>query len=311
MLELIEALTQNIGRVFLGNPGAVQRVVCCLLARGHLLIEDVPGVGKTLLASALARSLDCTFARIQLTPDMLPSDILGVSVLDKQSGEFAFKRGPLFTNIILADEINRTTPRTQSALLEAMNEASVSIDGRTYELEAPFMVIATQNPTEFEGTYVLPENQLDRFLMRIDLGYPTPEQEEMVLVERPAQRTLPDLRRVLTREQVIEIQRKVDDVVIRAPVLKYIVALAHATRGHPELHLGLSPRGTLALAQAARATAYMDARDYVVPEDVVDNLLIVGAHRIIPRQHGTPGLSGQKHAEQVLDAIRRKVPSPA
>jgi MoxR-like ATPase len=312
MRNLIEGLSANIGRVFLGNAAAVERVVCCLLARGHLLIEDVPGVGKTLLGGALARSLDCSFVRLQLTPDMLPSDVLGVSILDKQSGEFTFKRGPIFANIVLADEINRTTPRTQSALLEAMNEASVSIDGRTYELERPFMVIATQNPTEFEGTYVLPENQLDRFLMRIELGYPTPEQEARVLEQRPAQRTLPDLQRVLTRAQVIDLQERVDGVTIRPAVLNYIVALAQATRKHADLHLGLSPRGTLALAQAARATAFIRDRDYVIPEDVIDNLIAVGAHRVVPRHHeGGAGQTMQKQAERTLDEIRRAVPNPA
>lgn len=309
MRDLIERLTQNIGRVFLGNPVAVERVVRCLLARGHILIEDVPGVGKTLLAGAVARSLDCSFARIQLTPDMLPSDVLGVSVLDRDKGEFEFKRGPIFANIVLADEINRTTPRTQSALLEAMNETRVSIDGRTYPLDEPFMVIATQNPYEFEGTYVLPENQLDRFLMRIGLGYPSEEDEARVLDERPATRQLPELSPVLTRDEVLRLQKAVDSVRIEPSLLRYIVAFARLTRATEDLHLGLSPRGSLALAQAARATALTRDRDYVVPEDIVDNIDAVCTHRVIPRAHAEAS-GGHAHVRRILEDVRRRIPIP-
>ncbi len=302
-------LRESISRVFLGNPEAVDRVLCCLLARGHVLIEDVPGVGKTVLATAVARSIDCSFSRVQLTPDMLPSDVLGVSVLDRATGEFVLKRGPIFANIILADEINRTTPRTQSALLEAMNEATVSIDGRVHVLEQPFMVVATQNPYEFEGTYLLPENQLDRFLMRISLGYPSASEEARVLDLRPASSTLPQLEPVLHKHDVLELQRQVDAVRIERSLVDYIIAIAGATRTSPELQVGLSPRGSLALAQAARATAALAGRDYVVPEDITRNVLAVGAHRVIPKSYAHNGHGDS--ASRVLRSIMESIPSPA
>ncbi len=302
----IAKLRENIGRVFLGNPRAVDRVVCCLLARGHLLIEDVPGVGKTVLASALARSVECGFARIQLTPDMLPSDVLGVSVYDKNTGRFEFSKGPIFSNIVLADEINRTSPRTQAALLEAMNEATVSVDGRTIALDPPFMVIATQNPFEYEGTYPLPENQLDRFLMRIGLGYPSAEDEARVLDLRPANHPLHDLRPVIDRAQVISLQEAVDRVKVARTILDYVVAFANATRRHNALLVGLSPRGALSLTQAARATALFHGREFVVPEDVTANLMAVCAHRVIPR-----GEQGHEEREALLRSILQSVPSPA
>lgn len=307
-LDAITRLRQNIARVYLGNQDAVDRLICCLLARGHILIEDVPGVGKTVLATALARSLDCAFARIQLTPDLLPSDVLGVSIYERESGEFAFKRGPIFTNILLADEINRTTPRTQAALLEAMNEATVSIDGRTYTLDPPFMVIATQNPFDFEGTYLLPENQLDRFLMRTSLGYPDPEVEANVLDLRPAGAALHTLKPVMTRAEVLELQELTDRVKVDRALTAYIVALANSTRKHDEIQVGLSPRGALALAQAARAHAVMDGRDYIVPEDILRNILPVAGHRVIPKSYSHNG-DGQV-AERVLREAVRAVPSP-
>lgn len=281
MSDSITRLRDNILRVFLGNERAVERVVCCLLARGHLLLEDVPGVGKTVLATAIARSLDCSFARLQLTSDMLPSDVLGVTVYDRETGSFVLKKGPIFTNILLADEINRTTPRTQTALLEAMNEAQVSIDGHIHRLEEPFMVLATQNPYEFEGTYPLPENQLDRFLMRVSLGYPQAEDEVRVLELRPAQHALADLQPVLRRAELVELQKTVDSVRVDRALLEYIVSLAHATRAHPDIQIGLSPRGSLALAQAARAEAMYQGRDYVIPEDILENIEAVVAHRLV------------------------------
>jgi MoxR-like ATPase len=305
----IARLRQNIATVFLGNPEAVDRVVCCLLARGHVLLEDVPGVGKTVLATAVAKSLDCSFTRIQLTPDMLPSDVLGVSVLDRGSGEFVFKRGPIFANIVLADEINRTTPRTQTALLEAMNEGTVSIDGRIHQLDQPFMVIATQNPYEFEGTYLLPENQLDRFLMRTRIGYPTPEEEARVLDLRPASQALPKLEPVLHKDDVLQLQRQVDQVRVDPSLLHYIVSLANATRAHDELQVGLSPRGALALAQAARATAVMNARDYVIPEDILANVTPVCAHRVIARTYAQDG--DQDAPARILQQVVKSLRSPA
>ncbi|MCC6230116.1 MAG: MoxR family ATPase [Phycisphaerales bacterium] len=306
--ERIRALRDNVQRVFLGSREAVDHLICCVLGRGHVLIEDVPGVGKTVLATALARSMDCTFSRIQLTPDMLPSDVIGVSVFDRSTGQFTFKPGPIFANIVLADEINRTPPRTQSALLEAMNEATVSVDGRSIELERPFMVVATQNPYEFEGTYPLPENQLDRFLMRINVGYPSPADELRVLDVRPANGTLHDLKPVITRAQVIELQDRVDQVKVETSILEYIVAFAGATRKHEAIHLGLSPRGALALAQAARAMALYAGRDYVVPDDVIANVEPVCVHRIIAR--GGAGRTGTPVVDLVRSVLR-SVPSPA
>jgi len=309
MQELIERLRTNITQVFLGNPDAVDRLIACLLARGHALIEDVPGVGKTVLASALAKSIDCQFTRIQLTPDMLPADILGVTIYDRQSGRFEFKRGPVFTNILLADEVNRATPRTQTALLEAMNEASISIDGAVHQLGPPFMVLATQNPYEFEGTYLLPENQLDRFLMRIGLGYPSPEEESRLLELRPAQNRLVGLEAVLHADDVIALQEKVDSVRVDESLRTYIVDLARSTREHPEVQVGLSPRGSLALAQAARATAVMDGREFVIPEDILDSVLHVCSHRIITRAYSS-GSESEATAE-ILDSVVHSLTSPA
>ncbi|MCA9292847.1 MAG: AAA family ATPase [Phycisphaerales bacterium] len=314
--EAIDRLRENIARVFIGNPQAIDRLVACLLARGHVLIEDVPGVGKTVLATALARSVDCSFSRIQLTPDMLPGDILGVSVLTRRSGEngahgapsFEFKPGPIFANIVLADEINRTTPRTQSALLESMQEATVSVDGRMHVLEQPFMVIATQNPYEYEGTYLLPENQLDRFLMRVTVGYPSPEDEARVLTLRPAQQALQQLQAVMDRDTVLALQNATDAVRLDESLIRYIIAIAAATRKHAELHVGLSTRGTLALAQAARATAVLQGRDYVIPDDIYTCVVPVVGHRVVSSAFLQSGdtTSGAQIVEHVLNTV----PSP-
>jgi MoxR-like ATPase len=309
MIEAIDKLRRNISSVFLGNPDAVNRVICCLLARGHILIEDVPGVGKTVLATAMAKSIDCSFSRLQLTPDLLPSDVLGVSIFDRATNEFVFKHGPIFANIVLADEINRTTPRTQTALLEAMNEATVSIDGRVIRLDQPFMVVATQNPYEFEGTYPLPENQLDRFLMRTRLGYPSPADEARVLDLRPANHRLPNLEPVLHKDEVIELQRQVDAVRMDRSLLEYIITLANATRRHENLQVGLSPRGALALAQAARATAVLGARDYVIPEDITRNIEPVCAHRVVTRAYGREG--DAEAAARILAGVVETIESPA
>lgn len=307
--QAVERLRTNMQSVFIGNPNAVDRLIRCLLARGHMLIEDVPGVGKTLLATALARSLACSFNRIQLTPDMLPSDVLGVTIFDRDSGEFRFKKGPVFANIVLADEINRTTPRTQSALLESMNEAQVSIDGRVFTLEQPFMVIATQNPYEFEGTYLLPENQLDRFLMQTSLGYPTPADEARVIELRPAEAPLHTLKPVLSPQEVLALQQQVDAVRLDRSLVDYIIALAGATRKHEQLQVGLSPRGTLALAHAARATALMDGRAYCIPEDILENILAVCAHRVVSRAYLQTG--DTRLTTQVLQELMQSVASPA
>jgi len=308
MVDVIQRLRASVASVYLGNANAVDRLICCLIAGGHTLIEDVPGVGKTVLAMALARSVDCDFTRLQLTPDLLPSDLLGVSIFDRDTSDFDFKKGPIFTNVLLADEVNRASPRTQSALLEAMNEASVSVDGVTRALEQPFMVIATQNPHDFEGAYALPENQLDRFLMRIGVGYPDAEAEADVLLRRPATTTLPDVEPVLSRDEVIALREQAQRVHVERSLVEYIVALAAATREHEELRFGLSPRGGLALAQAARATAVMAGRDYCIPEDILSNLLAVCSHRVAVKQQYENG--DGKSAERALEHAASRVASP-
>jgi MoxR-like ATPase len=305
---LLASLKHNIAKALFGQQAAIDRIICCLLARGHCLIEDVPGVGKTVLATALSRSVDCAFTRLQLTPDTLPADVLGVSIYDKATSEFIYKRGPIFANIVLADEINRTPPRTQSALLEAMAEGTVSVDGRVIDLERPFMVIATQNPFDFEGTYLLPENQLDRFLMRLSLGYPDASEEARILHERPGNVPLHTLAPVITRAQLIAMQDDVDRVRIDQSLLQYIVMFANATRRHEALLHGLSPRGSLSLAQVARAHAYTQGRDYVIPEDITHNIQVVCAHRVVLKSGPAASLA---RAVDVLDAILRTIPSPA
>ncbi|MCH2151810.1 MAG: MoxR family ATPase [Phycisphaerales bacterium] len=304
-LSALRQLRENITSVYLGNATAVDRLMVCLLARGHVLIEDVPGVGKTVLASALAKSVQGSFARIQCTPDLLPADVTGITVFDRETSDFHFKPGPVFHNIVVADEINRTTPRTQSALLEAMSEGSVSIDGQTRELPSPFMVVATQNPYEFEGTYFLPENQLDRFLMRVALGYPAPPDESRVLEQQPARTVLQNLQPVISIDDVLHLQHLTDQVKVEASLLEYIVALATATRTHDDLQVGLSPRGSLALSQAARATAVLDGRDYVVPEDIVNNVIPVCTHRVISRtyMHDGDTLTTRRIMQQVLETV--------
>jgi MoxR-like ATPase len=304
--DSLQRLRANITSVYMGNAAAVDRVMVALLARGHLLIEDVPGVGKTVLASALARSIDCSFARIQCTPDLLPSDILGITVFDRAASEFKFKPGPIFHHVILADEINRTTPRTQSALLEAMSEAAVSIEGTTYPLPLPFMLVATQNPYEFEGTYFLPENQLDRFLMRISLGYPAPDDEARIIEKQPARTTLTHLAPVLSGDEVLALQERVDRVTMDPALVDYLIALAAATREHDDLQVGISPRGALALAQATRATAVLHDRDYCVPEDIVSNVIPVCAHRVISRTylHAGDTSSARRIMQQILETVR-------
>lgn len=302
----VQRLRDNIARVAIGQSSAVDTLIRAILARGHVLIEDVPGVGKTVLATALARSLGCPFNRIQLTPDMLPADVLGGQVYQPATGSFIFKPGPIFASIVLADEINRTTPRTQSALLEAMSESTVSVDGVSHPLGAPFMVIATQNPQDFEGTYPLPENQLDRFLMRIALGYPTPEQESRVLELRPGETRLPDLHAVLSPDEILELQKRTDAVRISEEIRGYIIELANASRSHAELRVGLSPRGTLALAHAARASAVLGGRDHCIPEDIYENILQVVPHRVVTRGHHT----NADAAHQIISDLRDSIAAP-
>ena len=305
----VKRLRDNITSVYMGNTAAVDRMIVCLLARGHMLIEDVPGVGKTVLANALAKSIHCSFARIQCTPDLLPSDILGVTVYQRHHDTFEFKKGPIFNNVVVADEINRTTPRTQSALLEAMSEATVSIEGHVHELPQPFVVVATQNPYEFEGTYFLPENQLDRFLMRIHLGYPSPDDEARIIRQQPARSALSTLQPVLTSEEVVGLQEQVDEVDMDQALVDYVIALAAATRENDDVQVGVSPRGALALAQAARATAVLHGRGYCVPEDIVSNVLPVLAHRVIGKTYMHPGDTAT--TRRIMQQMLETVPSPA
>ena len=301
LLERLDHLRANIDRVFLGKPGTVTQVLVGLISRGHLLIEDVPGVGKTVLARTLAKSLDLSFNRIQLTPDLLPSDIIGVSVYDSKTGGFEFKRGPIFANVILADEINRTTPRTQSALLEAMSETQVSVDGRTMRLEQPFLVIATQNPFEFEGTYFLPENQLDRFALRIRIGYPSREVESRIVREDPSKVAIETIEPVMTRDGLTEIQNRVPDIHVEDRLVSYALDLVEGTRAHEHLDVGVSPRGTIALIRAAQATAMLAGRTYVIPDDVKAVFLPVCAHRVVSKSYLHDGHTVV--ADQVLGEI--------
>jgi len=308
MQDRIEALRANIISVYMGNVQAVDRLIVCLLARGHVLIEDVPGVGKTVLANALARSIRCSFSRIQCTPDLLPSDVTGTSIYRQEAETFEFRQGPIFANVVLADEINRTTPRTQSAMLEAMSDGTVSAEGGVHLLPQPFLVVATQNPYEFEGTYFLPENQLDRFLMRLSLGYPSPDDEARILLKQPARTALPDLRPAMGAEEVIELQRRADAVRMDRALVDYIIEIAKASRNSEDLQVGVSPRGALALAAAARATAFVAGRDYCVPDDIVSNVLPVCAHRVISRTYMHQG--DTLTTRRIMQRLLESVPSP-
>lgn len=278
--DVLQALQKNIEKVLKGKTEVVRLALIGLLARGHVLIEDVPGVGKTTLAYLLARSISCTFRRIQFTSDLLPSDILGVSIYNQQSREFEFKPGPIFAHIVLADEINRTTPKTQSALLEAMNTAQVSLDGRTHHLPRPFMVIATQNPIEFHGTFPIPKSQLDRFVMRLHLGYPEREQEIAILREQKTVIGEAEVDPVTDAERVLAMQNAVDEVKVDEDLLDYIARIVEATRRSTLIELGGSPRGTLALRRCAQAKAFLEGRDYIVPDDIKQLTVPVLAHRI-------------------------------
>jgi len=308
-LRLIRRLEDNVCRALVGKTEAVRLAVVGLVARGHLLIEDVPGVGKTTLAAALARSIGAGFQRIQFTSDMLPSDVLGVSVWEPKLSEFVFKPGPLFTNIVLADEINRTMPKTQSSLLEAMNEAQVSLDHSTYPLPRPFMVLATQNPREYEGTYPLPESQLDRFLLRIRIGYPDAPDEKSVLRGSVAP-TPARLAPVLSVEDVLGLQEAAERVRADESILDFVVAVASATRRSPLLSLGVSPRGSLALLRAARARALADGRDYLVPDDITALAVSALSHRVIVKARMAGSGGGSVDGEAAIRAILQDIPIP-
>ncbi len=306
--QQIAELEQNIALVLLGKPEPIQLTLVALLGGGHVLIEDSPGVGKTSLAKAVAKSLDCEFTRLQFTPDMLPSDILGSSLFLPNLGEFEFRKGPIFTNVLLADEINRTTPRTQSALLEAMSEGQVSVEGKTYPVGRPFFVIATQNPFEFEGTYPLPENQLDRFMLCTGIGYPERETEIQVLTSHRQGEAVDTLKSVMTGDDLHQLQLQVREVAVENSISEYLIDIVAATRNHDMLELGVSTRGALTLYRAVQSLAFIKGRDYAVPDDVKDLAVPVLAHRVV-----CGGLvhEGQRtKAQQIIRQILQETPVP-
>lgn len=309
IVSAIRTLGHNMSQALVGKPDVIRLAIVALLAHGHLLIEDVPGVGKTTLAQALARSLGLAFQRIQFTSDLLPSDILGVSIFDPRKAEFEFKPGPIFANIILADEINRTTPKTQSSLLEAMNENQVSLDHHTYPLPRPFMVLATQNPLEYQGTHPLPESQMDRFLLRIRIGYPE-ERYERAILRGAGSSALERLQPVLDDKAVLDLQSQADAVKVEESLLGYAMAIVQATRSHPALALGVSPRGSLALVQAAKALALADGRPYCVPDDIKQLAVPAFAHRVIPRAHWESYVGQSPDTERIIREILQDVPVP-
>jgi MoxR-like ATPase len=294
--------------VITGKPGAVRLALTVLLAEGHILIEDVPGVGKTQLAKALAKSIDCSVRRVQFTPDLLPSDITGVSAYNQELRQFEFKPGPIFANVVLGDEINRASPKTQSALLESMEERQVTVDGSTYLLERPFMVIATQNPVEMEGTYPLPEAQRDRFMARISIGYPDRDSELSMLDTHGSRSPLDDLKPVAHAADIRALVAAVRDVHVSGAIRQYIIDLVSATRTSAELRLGASPRAALHLLRATRAFAALDDRDFVIPDDVQTLAVPVLAHRLLP---SAEAMVGRELPDQVLSAIVRRLPLPA
>jgi len=281
--QFANQVIENVEKVIIGKHAAIELVVVALLCEGHVLLEDVPGSGKTMLARSVAISLGGSFKRIQCTPDLMPNDVTGVSIFNQKNGEFEFRPGPIFANILLADEINRATPRTQSALLEAMQEQQVSVDGTTRELPRPFLVLATQNPVEYEGTFPLPEAQLDRFLVCLSLGYPSPQDERQILINLQHEHPITHLGKAVQENDLLTLQRQVWDVHVDETLQEYIVALASATREHPDLALGISPRGSLALFKAAQALAAVRGRDHVVPDDIKYLAPVTMSHRLIVR----------------------------
>ncbi len=306
-MELVEKfvapLIENVERVIVGKRQAIEYIMVALLCEGHVLLEDVPGSGKTMLARAIAASLGIGFKRIQCTPDLLPNDITGVSVFNQKNGEFDFKPGPIFVNILLADEINRATPRTQAALLEAMQEQQVTVDGVTRDLPRPFLVLATQNPIEYEGTFPLPEAQLDRFLMRLSIGYPSRADERQILTNLWREHPITKIHQVVDGGQLLDLQKRIWEVNVDSTLQDYIVALSEATRLHPDLSLGASPRGTLALLKSAQALVALRGRDYVIPDDIKTLAPLTLAHRLILKPEAE--LRGQS-AHTILSSVLEK-----
>ncbi len=305
--EFGERVVENIEKVIVGKRSTVELAIISLLCQGHLLIEDVPGVGKTVLARSLARSLGCSFSRIQFTPDMLPSDVTGVSIFNQSNRQFEFRPGPVMAQIVLTDEINRATPKTQAALLEAMEERQVTVDGVTHILPRPFMVLATQNPIEYEGTFPLPEAQLDRFLIRVRLGYPSPEDEVVILERQQYRHPLEALEQIVSVDELSEMQETVKGIFVAPGVKRYIVNLARQTRDHPEVYLGASPRGSLALYRTSQVRAALYGRDYVLPDDVKELVVPTFAHRMIL---GPAARLRDLDADEIVIEILNSVPVP-
>ncbi len=306
---VVERMIYNVEKVIVGKTDLIEKAIIALLCGGHILLEDVPGVGKTMFVRALAKTVGCEFKRIQFTPDMLPSDVTGVSVYNQKTAEFEFRPGPIMANMVLADEINRTSPKTQAALLEAMEERKVTADGTTYALPEPFLLLATQNPLAYEGTYALPEAQLDRFMIKLRLGYPKPEQEAELLGRLQEKHPVDALKPVLLKEELVSLQQRVRTVYVDDALKRYIVSIAEATRRHPDINLGASPRASLALMRAAQAHAFVRGRTYVVPDDIKAMLICTIAHRLIlhPEARMT-GKSGEAIARHIADTV--PVPGP-
>jgi MoxR-like ATPase len=303
--QSLKILQERIESVIKGKGNAVKMAIVALMSRGNLLLEDVPGVGKTTLAFTLAKATNCSFQRIQFTSDLLPTDIIGVNIYNPDTREFEFRKGPLFANILLADEINRTNPKTQSALLEAMNERRVSVEGKTYILPEPFMVIATQNPIEYHGTFPLPESQLDRFMLHIKLGYPAPEYEKHIVLEQSRFEVIESMEPVISSTEIVEMQKEIDTVSVDDSLLDYLMAIIAETRRNDKIRLGVSPRGGQFLVKVAKANAYYEGRDYVVPGDIKGPAPLVLGHRIILKTR-----TYISDAEKVIEEILDRIPVP-
>ena len=305
--QLGEKIVQNVEKVMVGKTDTVQLAVIALISQGHLLIEDAPGVGKTMLARSLAKSINCSFKRIQFTPDMLPGDITGVSIYNQKTSDFEFRPGPILTQVLLADEINRATPKVQSALLEAMEERQITVDGITRQMPSPFHVLATQNPIEYEGTFPLPEAQLDRFLLRINIGYPSPSEEITIVEKQQYVHPIEQIDHVVDASDILMLQETVKEIYVDELVKQYIVDLVEATRQHPSVYLGASPRGSLALFRTAQARALLEGRDYVLPDDVKTLAVPALAHRSLL---SSAGQSTGKDSRAVISEILDNVPVP-